>query len=83
MPRQQAAIFMEFIWRGHQLRLDFIRGVRLLWRRYPPVAASALLALAPRLRPTQGSTMLDVILIAAGLGFFVAAIFYTFACDRM
>jgi len=27
--------------------------------------------------------MLDTVLVSAGLGFFLVAIFYTLACDRM
>jgi hypothetical protein len=29
------------------------------------------------------STMLDTILVAAGVGFFVIAVLYALACDRM
>jgi hypothetical protein len=31
----------------------------------------------------EGADMLDVILIAAGFGFFVVAIAYEYACDRI
>jgi hypothetical protein len=31
----------------------------------------------------KGQAMLDTILLAAGVGFFVIAVLYTLACDRM
>jgi hypothetical protein len=31
----------------------------------------------------KGIPMLDVILLALGLGFFAAAVAYTYACDRL
>jgi hypothetical protein len=31
----------------------------------------------------RGRDMLDTILVAAGAGFFVIAVLYTLACDRM
>jgi hypothetical protein len=31
----------------------------------------------------KGATMLDVILLALGLGFFVLSIGYAYACDRL
>jgi hypothetical protein len=31
----------------------------------------------------KGATMLDVILLALGLGFFVVSIGYAYACDRL
>jgi hypothetical protein len=34
-------------------------------------------------RPRRGRFMLDVILVAAGFGFFALAILYTVACDRL
>ena len=32
---------------------------------------------------SRESTMLDIILIASGIGFFIVAILYEFACDRV
>jgi hypothetical protein len=32
---------------------------------------------------TQEYTMLDIFLLALGLGFFVAAVGYTYACERL
>jgi len=34
-------------------------------------------------RISRGATMLDVILLALGLGFFVLSIGYAYACDRL
>ena len=45
-----------------------ITGVRLIGRRT---------------RGTQGEAMLDVILLALGLGFFALSIAYAFGCDRL
>jgi hypothetical protein len=33
--------------------------------------------------PREGATMLDIILLAAGLGFFALSIVYAYACDRL
>jgi len=34
-------------------------------------------------RRDQENSMLDIIIVALGLGFFVAAIGYTYACERL
>jgi hypothetical protein len=31
----------------------------------------------------EGAFMLDIVMLALGLGFFVAAIGYTYACERL
>ena len=38
-----------------------------------------------RIRPcsSQGVPMLDIILIALGLGFFIASVAYVYACDQL
>jgi hypothetical protein len=33
--------------------------------------------------PKEGSSMLDIILLAIGLGFFALSVGYTIACDRL
>ena len=44
----------------------------------PPVA------LRPASAPSRkGHPMLDLILVALGLGFFAAAVAYAYACDRL
>ena len=40
-------------------------------------------AYAASWRPTRGMTMLDLALVALGLGFFVVAALYTLACARL
>jgi hypothetical protein len=37
----------------------------------------------PASTETEGTLMLDIILIAAGFGFFIVAIAYQYACDRI
>ena len=32
---------------------------------------------------TRENTMLDIVMLALGLGFFVAAVGYTYACERL
>jgi len=36
-----------------------------------------------RISATSRSVMLDVVMLVVGVGFFVAAILYALACDRM
>jgi hypothetical protein len=40
---------------------------------------------ARQLRPEarEGAFMLDIVMLALGLGFFVAAVGYTYACERL
>ncbi|MGB9045566.1 MAG: hypothetical protein WCC81_24290 [Pseudolabrys sp.] len=38
---------------------------------------------SPQNIPEKEATMLDVILLALGLGFFVLSIGYAYACDRL
>jgi hypothetical protein len=35
------------------------------------------------LTPREGATMLDIILLVVGLGFFALSIVYAYACDRL
>jgi hypothetical protein len=39
--------------------------------------------MARRLRPAQEAQMTDVVMLAMGLGFFVIALAYVAACDRL
>ena len=36
-----------------------------------------------RIKAREGAFMLDIVMLALGLGFFVAAIGYTYACERL
>jgi hypothetical protein len=40
-------------------------------------------SLAPRIPTAQEHPMLDIFMLALGLGFFVAAVGYTYACERL
>jgi hypothetical protein len=37
----------------------------------------------PRNEAREGAFMLDIVMLALGLGFFVAAVGYTYACERL
>jgi hypothetical protein len=37
----------------------------------------------PRTETREGAFMLDIVMLALGLGFFMAAVGYTYACERL
>jgi len=47
-----------------------------------PTRAEGHFALAP-LFSAQEQLMLDIVMLALGLGFFAAAVGYTYACERL
>jgi hypothetical protein len=58
--------------RGLRFRLQFIRRNR-------PYGNAPHLRTAER----EGAFMLDIVMLALGLGFFVVAVGYTYACERL
>ena len=68
-------IYMRFIFRPSRFLLEFIcRSAQILVARGGTASCNGFF---------EGRLMLDTIMIAIGLGFFVAAVLYTLACDRM
>ncbi|MGA2995286.1 hypothetical protein [Bradyrhizobium sp.] len=49
----------------------------------PQPGCSRLRQIAHASRHRQENSMLDIIVLALGLGFFAAAIGYTYACERL
>jgi hypothetical protein len=52
----------------------------LIHRNWPP---PQIRKVAPRTSATRSIFMLDVVMLALGLGFFVLAVGYTYACERL
>jgi len=46
-------------------------------KRFQPLGSRAAI------RANEENSMLDLIMLALGLGFFVAALGYTYACERL
>jgi len=57
-----------------------LNHVELIWRN-PLFTACRRLSLGSR--QVRRNPMLDVLMLALGVGFFVAAIGYTYACERL
>lgn len=73
---------MKFLYRGFVLPLEFLcDAVAPMGHLEPPTN----LRMAAR-HPSRGRSkqkMLDVIMLAIGLGFFALAVGYTYACNRL
>jgi hypothetical protein len=66
---------MEFIWPTEQIGLDFLRLIQINCARRREVQDK---------NARQGDqNMFDATMIVAGLAFFVVAVGYVFACDRL
>jgi hypothetical protein len=52
-----------------------------LIHRNPPFTARVMVACGSK--RDEENSMLDIIIVALGLGFFLAAIGYTYACERL
>ena len=57
-----------------------VGGASVLIDRHPPYPATCMVRQASR---DQENCMLDIIMLALGLGFFAAAVGYTYACERL
>ena len=71
-------IFMRFLYRCAGPRLENLcSGWHLSIRQEKAIG------LAPADDIAQEQLMLDVLMVALGLGFFVAAVGYAYACERL
>ena len=70
------ATYTPFIFFGPPPSLEFI------WRGIDTYCCVKLESVVTP-NSVRGRDMLDTILVAAGAGFFVIAVLYTLACDRM
>jgi hypothetical protein len=71
--------FMRFLYRCAGPRLENLcTGWHLSTRQ-----EKAAIGLAPADDTAQEQLMLDVFMVALGLGFFVAAVSYAYACERL
>ena len=71
-------IFMRFLYRCAGPRLENLRSG---W--HLSVRQEKAIGLAPADDTAQEQLMLDVLMVALGLGFFVAAVGYAYACERL
>ena len=96
IPRIDARFYTGFIRGRCAPSLDFIRLDREVsanrgGTERPPPESAALernFEVWPILggeatRANWRASMMDVIMVAAGVGFFVVAVFYVFACEKM